>query len=312
MQILQMIRLLLIGIVVGMCNVIPGVSGGTMVVVFNIYEQFVNAITLNVKKLIKNWKFVVPVLGGMATGVLLFSKLITILYGKFPVQTNYFFFGLILGSIPFLVQLALKHEKGERISAKRIISIVICVAAGFAFLLWFSSLEQSVDRTAVISVLPDISAGLLVRIFFAGILGAVAMIIPGISGSLLMLIMGVYPIVIASIPSLFSGETFFHALFLLLPNGVGVIIGLLGGAKLVSWIMKVAEAQAYSVIIGLILASAVTIFPGFAEIHGAGQAVGCVICAAAGAAMAFFSTKFAPSEAGSGNAAPTEKSAPQA
>ena len=174
---------------------------------------------------------------------------------------------------------------------------------------------HAIQHTAfrnIVSVLPDISAGLLVRIFFAGILGAVAMIIPGISGSLLMLIMGVYPIVIASIPSLFSGETFLHALFLLLPNGVGVLIGLLGGAKLVSWIMKVAEAQAYSVILGLILASAVTIFPGFAEIHGAGQAVGCVICAAAGAAMAFFSTKFAPSEAGSGNAAPTEKSAPQA
>ena len=296
MQIIQMIRLLLIGIVVGMCNVIPGVSGGTMVVVFNIYEQFVNAITLNIKKLIKNWKFVVPVLGGMAAGVLIFSKLITVLYGKFPVQTNYFFFGLILGSIPFLFKLTTKHEPGKHLSAKRIISIVICAAAGFVFLLWFSSLEKSVDRTAVIMVLPEIKPMLLVRIFFAGILGAVAMIIPGISGSLLMLIMGVYPIVIASIPALFSSETFFHALFLLLPNGVGVIIGLLGGAKLVSWIMKVAEAQAYSVILGLILASAVTIFPGFSSINGVLQGIACVVCTAIGAAMAFFSTKFAPQE----------------
>ena len=75
-----------------------------------------------------------------------------------------------------------------------------------------------------------------------------------------------------------------------------MLAGLFGGAKLISWLMKVAEVQTYSVIFGLILASAVTIFPGFAEIHGVGQAVACFVCAAAGAAMAFFSTKFAPSE----------------
>ncbi len=280
----------------GMCNVIPGVSGGTMVVVFNLYDQFVNAISFNIKKLKKNWKFVVPLLGGMALGVLIFSKLITILYTKFPVQTNYFFFGLILGSIPLLWKCMTKHKEGEKLSVRRIVSIIICAAAGFAFLLWFSSLEKSVDRSAVISVLPEIKATLLLRIFFAGILGAVAMIVPGISGSLLMLIMGVYPIVIACIPSLFNPDLFLHSLILLLPNGIGVLIGLLGGAKLISWVMKVAEAQAYSVIFGLILASAVTIFPGFSGINGVAAGIGCVLCALLGAAMAFFSTKFAPSE----------------
>ena len=303
---MQMIRILLIGIVVGICNVIPGVSGGTMVVVFNIYDQFVNAITLNVKKLVKNWKFLVPLFVGMAAGILVFSKLITVLYTKFPVQTNYFFFGLILGSIPLLWKYVSKHKAGEAVRVSRIVSIVLCVAAGFALLICFSRMENSVDRTAVVSVLPEISAGLMVRLFFAGVFGAVAMIIPGVSGSLLMLIMGVYPIVIASIPALFSGATFWHAVILLLPTGFGVLAGLFGGAKLISWLMKVAEVQTYSVIFGLILASAVTIFPGFAEIHGVFQAVACVICAAAGAAMAFFSTKFAPQE----HPEPAEKAAP--
>ena len=77
---MNMVQLLFIGIAIGMANVIPGVSGSTMAVVFNIYDRFVNAITLNIKKLIENRRFVIPVVGGMALGVLLFSKLITILY----------------------------------------------------------------------------------------------------------------------------------------------------------------------------------------------------------------------------------------
>ena len=93
---MKMIQLLLIGIAIGMANVIPGVSGSTMAVVFNIYDRFVNAITLNVKKLWENRRFVIPVVGGMALGVLIFSKLITVLYEHFPVQTNYFFTGLIM------------------------------------------------------------------------------------------------------------------------------------------------------------------------------------------------------------------------
>ena len=71
-----MIYVLVIGMIVGMANVIPGVSGGTMAVVFNIYDRFVNAITLNVKKLIKNWKFIVPLFGGMALGILIAMKYI--------------------------------------------------------------------------------------------------------------------------------------------------------------------------------------------------------------------------------------------
>ena len=81
---IEIIKTFFIGIFVGMANVIPGVSGGTLVVVFNIYDRFVNAITFNIKKLLKNWKFVVPILTGMLLGILLFSKLITILYRNCP------------------------------------------------------------------------------------------------------------------------------------------------------------------------------------------------------------------------------------
>ena len=124
------------------------------------------------------------------------------------------------------------------------------------------------------------------------------MVIPGISGSLLMLILGVYTIVMKSIPSLFIPSEFFHALFLLLPNGIGVLIGLICGAKLVAWLLKKAPNHTYAVILGLLLGSAVNLFPGFASIQNAGQAIACLLCVIVGAAMAYFSGRLAPADKG--------------
>ena len=203
---MNFLRLILIGIAIGMANVIPGVSGGTLAVVFNIYDKFVNAITLNLKKLRGNWRFIVPLLSGMALGVLIFSKLITILYTNFPVQTNFFFTGLILGSIPMLFLYMAKSEDGQKMGFSKKITVILCAVAGLVLLLTFSYLEVKYgggDKTGGMSAdLPQWTVKLAGRIFFAGLVGAVAMIVPGISGSLLMLILGVYPIIMKSIPAL--------------------------------------------------------------------------------------------------------------
>nr|MCR4821407.1 DUF368 domain-containing protein [Treponema sp.] len=124
---------------------------------------------------------------------------------------------------------------------------------------------------------------------------AVAMIVPGISGSLLMLILGVYTIVMASIPALFTRDMI-HALLLLLPNGIGVLLGLISGAQLVKWLLKKFPNHTYAVIFGLLCGSAVNIFPGFSAISGITSGIACFICLLAGAAMAYFSSKLAPEE----------------
>ncbi|MDE5614901.1 MAG: DUF368 domain-containing protein [Treponemataceae bacterium] len=280
------------GIVIGMANVIPGVSGGTLAVVFNIYDKFVNAITLNVKRLRENLPFLVPLLAGMAAGVLLFSKLISFLYAHFPVQTNCVFTGLILGSIPLIFGYAKKVPDGKKAGASFFVPLALCAVAGFAVLLFFSHLEGTVDRASVASsILPPLSVRLAVRIFIAGILGAVVMIVPGISGSLIMLIMGVYTIVITSIPALFSPQTFMHALLLLLPNGIGVILGLLSGAKLISFLLKRIPNHTYAVILGLLCGSAVTVFPGVKAVGSVPAGIACALCIAGGAFLAYVSSR---------------------
>lgn len=306
---MNILRTLAIGIIIGMANVIPGVSGSTIAVVFGIYDKFINAITLNIKKLRLNKKFVLPIIAGMASGVLIFSKIITVLYEKFPVQTNFFFTGLIIGSIPMLAALATKTKKGTKIEKSKIASIIICALIGIAVMILFSLLESSFGTAQdMAGPLPSFSVKLALKIFVAGVLGAVAMIVPGISGSLLMLIMGVYPIVIKSIPALFLPESFFTALILLLPNGFGVLTGLLIGAKLIKNLLEKAPNHAYAVILGLLCGSALNICPltknifqgGFLKSLSEFNGISLILSSAAalvlGGAMSFLSSKFSPPE----------------
>ncbi len=294
---MNMVQLLFIGIAIGMANVIPGVSGSTMAVVFNIYDRFVNAITLNIKKLIENRRFVIPVVGGMALGVLLFSKLITVLYENFPVQTDYFFTGLIIGSIPMLFSFMTKKQDGQKFTAKKTISVVICALTGFAVLIGFGLLGSDVDTAKEMSKsLPQWTFPLALHIFAAGFVGAIAMIIPGISGSLLMLIMGVYPIVMKSIPALFVPSQTLQAFFLLLPNGIGVLAGLLCGAWIVKTFLRIAPNQTYAVIFGLIAGSAIQLFPGIKGISGVLSGIACLLCVLTGIFLAYFSSKVTAKE----------------
>ena len=306
---MNILRTLAIGIIIGMANVIPGVSGSTIAVVFGIYDKFINAITLNVKKLLHNKRFVLPIVAGMASGVLIFSKIITVLYERFPVQTNFFFTGLIIGSIPMLAALATKTKKGTKIEKSKIASIIICALIGIAVMILFSLLESSFGTAQnMAGPLPSFSVKLALKIFVAGVFGAVAMIVPGISGSLLMLIMGVYPIVIKSIPALFLPESFLTALILLLPNGFGVLTGLLIGAKLIKNLLEKAPNHAYAVILGLLCGSALNICPltknifqgGFLKSLSEFNGISLILSSAAalilGGAMSFLSSKFSPSE----------------
>lgn len=298
---MELLRLFLVGIVVGIANVIPGVSGGTMVVVFNLYDRFVNVITVNVKKLWASRKFIIPLFGGMAMGVLIFSKLIQVLYSNFPVQTNFAFCGLIIGSMPLIFRNSVKdYNAGDNCTCRRkltpafVISVVLCILAGFALIMYFSILEGTVDKSVEASIMPQPTIPLAIKIFIAGILGAVVMIVPGISGSLIMLIMGVYTIVFSSIPELFNPAHTVHALMLLLPNGVGVLIGLLGGAKLISFLLKKIPNHTYAVIFGLLCGSAVVIFPGLKEISGVFFALACILCIVGGFFLSYLSSKFDP------------------
>lgn len=289
---MEALKILLIGAVIGMADVIPGVSGSTMAVVFNIYDRFVNAITINIKKLYKNRRFVVPLILGMAAGVLVFSKLISYLYENFPVQTNFFFTGLIAGSIPLLYSLTVKKEEGIKFSFQKKLSLILCALAGLILLLFVSGLEGNKDAAAgITNELPELTLPIMLLLFFGGVLGAVGMIVPGISGSLLLLILGVYPVIIKAIPSLFVPSECIKACLIIAPCGFGVLAGLLGGAFLIKTLLNLVPNQTYAFISGLLAASIIHLFPGAEGFTGVLMTLSSVLCLAAGFFMAFLSTK---------------------
>ncbi len=108
---LQYLLAVVYGVVFGIANIIPGVSGGTMLVVFGCYDKVCGALTLNLKEIKKNIKFLIFFGIGAVIGIVGFAFVITFLFTNFPVQTNMFFMGLIIGSVPLIIRNATVKEK---------------------------------------------------------------------------------------------------------------------------------------------------------------------------------------------------------
>lgn len=292
---METIKLFAIGIILGVANVIPGVSGGTMAVVFGIYNRLIDLISLNVKKIFSQWKFILPLGAGLVTGVLLFSKIITFLFNKFPIQTNWFFIGIILGSIPMIFTHWLNAKKqtplpeptdqaDQATKSKKIpISSIICCAISLAIMILMVIFKSEKPET---QITPGFSLYNAIVMFVGLAIAAIAMIIPGISGSFIMLALGIYSTVIGAIDS--------FNIYLLIPGALGAIAGLLCGAKLVRILMSKIPSQTYGIIFGLIVGSVFVIFPtaGYSPLI----VLTSIVCAAAGFLVSFLFSKTEKSE----------------
>ena len=246
-----------------------------LAVVFNIYDRLTSVITLNVKKILSEWKFILPLVVGMGLGIILFSKAITFLFENYPVQTNWFFIGIILGSIPMIVKRLMAAGKASSSDARKIpVSAIVCGVLALAVMAIMTYANVAESGTPIQTELTPLLA---VKLFIGLACATIAMIIPGISGSFLMLVVGIYSTVIAAISD--------FNIPLLIPAVIGGVIGLLGGAKLVRFLMAKVSAQTYGAIMGLVLGSILVIFPGFG---GFVTVATSLLAAAVGFVVSFF------------------------
>ncbi|MCM1299754.1 MAG: DUF368 domain-containing protein [Firmicutes bacterium] len=102
---------ILFGLVFGVANIIPGVSGGTMLITCGCYDKVCGALALDLKEIKRNLKFLIFFGIGAVLGIVGFSNLITMLFDSFPTETYMFFIGLIVGSIPLIIRNATVKEK---------------------------------------------------------------------------------------------------------------------------------------------------------------------------------------------------------
>ena len=234
---------LLRGAAIGIANLIPGVSGGTIAIILDIYEQLIEAIASLLRFDSDWWRrflFLLQIGGGALVALLLFARLIDLLLEQQPIAAGLFFVGLVLGSVPHL---------WRRLQATKptIITIVpfLCGLI-IAPLLTAIPLLTSTSGTATSS-----GPGLL---FLSGIAGAAAMALPGISGSFVLLLIGTYRTIIDALSSL--------DLLVLAIVAVGVLIGLGSISVIIRRLLQRWPGPILAALFGLVLGSIVRIWPG--------------------------------------------------
>lgn len=246
------IKLIICGMVFGIANVIPGVSGGTMLVVFGIYDQLTEAIS-GIKAIFKNIVFLIFVGVGTGIGILGFASVISFLFERFGVQTNMYFIGLILGSIPMIYRMGTSETAGK-VKPLCAVPFLIAIAAVIVLTVMNDMMEQSgVIQTA--EQINGFDALTTIKFLVCAFLAAVAMIIPGLSGSFVMLLLGIYQTVISSIH--LDSLNF----YVIVPVAVGAVLGVILGAKLISTLIKKYKLMMYSAIMGLVVGSVYAILP---------------------------------------------------
>ena len=239
---LNYIKKIIAGIAIGIANVIPGVSGGTIAVVFGVYSDLIGAASLDIKTIKANFKIYLCLFGGMGLGALLFARLFKLVYEKFPIQTNFFFVGLIVGSIFIIFDLVREKEKESSFTK---VSKIVWFFIGLSIMLALYFFKgAAASSTAAIETL---SLGNFILLFLIGFAGAAAMVIPGISGSFILLILGAYYTVIKAITDL--------NIPVLIPIGLGVLTGFILSARLIGFLMEKFPKITYAFILGLVLGS---------------------------------------------------------
>lgn len=247
-----MVKNVLKGMVIGIANIIPGVSGGTMMVAMGLYDKLIHCITHLFSEFKKSVLFLLPIAVGMGVAIVASSFGLEYLFGHFPIQTNLLFIGLIVGGLPAIW----KNVRGHSVKLGHMVvfAAFFALVAGMAFLKGEGSA-------------PDLTFGLwtVCKLVGVGIIASATMVIPGVSGSMVLLLMGYYNPVINSISDFVRALTafdmggIFRGVGVLAPFGIGVVIGIFAIAKLIEIIFEKFPLYAYWSIIGLITASPIAI-----------------------------------------------------
>lgn len=273
------------GIVIGVANIIPGVSGGTMAVSLGIYDRLIASINGIFKEFKRSIAFIVPVFVGAGLGIVGFSYLIEYLLEKQTLPTALAFIGMILGGLPVMISSLRKKQKEIGMERFKIrlqdavaFLILFAVAAGLPLL------KESTDTLQTL----DVTFGNAVMLFFGGIIAAATMIIPGVSGSMVMMILGFYYGVINLVTSFFDAllsldfEAVFRCCLLIFPFGIGVLLGIFFIAKLINFLFEHHGVVTYSAILGLIAASPFAIIYNTGAFSSAGSGAGFILSVTVG------------------------------
>ena len=250
---MNMFKNIIKGMMIGIANIMPGVSGGTLAVSMGIYDKLIHCITHILSEFKESMKFLLPIFAGAGIALVALTFVIEALFEYYPIPTNLLFIGLIVGGLPPVVT----KVKSHKLSFGHILAGLLF----FALVVGMAMMGDNGNRqvTLNLGIVP------IIKLVLVGIIAAATMIIPGVSGSMVLLILGYYEPIIQQITDFCTAVIkldmagILHGIAILLPFGIGVLIGILGIAKIIEIIFEKYPVYAYCAIIGLIAASPIAI-----------------------------------------------------
>ncbi|HEU4894261.1 MAG TPA: DUF368 domain-containing protein [Acidimicrobiia bacterium] len=289
---IQILRSLVGGFLMGTADLVPGVSGGTIALVLGIYERLVDSIREGSSALgaiLKadvagfrqhlgrvEWVFLIPLLVGILTAVITLASFLEHQLEERPTILAGVFFGLVLGSVVVAWRL-LRDPKPIHLAVGAVVAVVL-----------FALLGLGEGDTAVVD--PS-----LIAYFAAGALAICAMILPGISGSLILLLIGMYAPVLAAVN---DRDFLVVGVFAL-----GAIIGLAIFSQVLHWALHRHHDVILAALVGLMAGSLRVVWPWPEGVESAALAppgedwLTVTLAAVIGFAVVFVIARLAPSDA---------------
>lgn len=228
------------GLLIGSTMLIPGVSGGSMAIILGIYDRLVAAVSSFTRNIKENLILLLLFACSAGVGMFLLAKPILVLWEMYPKALGFFFMGAVAGGIPAIYKEAGIEKIKWRYAAYVLIGFLIAAV-------------MSLPGIKAVTTTGDGQLSAL-YLFAAGIIAAVALVLPGISVSFLLLIMGLYNELMRAV-----SEMDFSVLF---PMGLGILLGVVFITKALERAMKKYPKVTYLMILGFVAGSLIEVFPG--------------------------------------------------
>ncbi|HDA0802788.1 TPA: DUF368 domain-containing protein [Staphylococcus aureus] len=239
------------GFAMGTSDLVPGVSGGTIALLLGIYNQFIASISgIFSRRFWPSFTFLIPIIIGMLLAMGSLSNLFNYLLSQHHIPTMFFFGGLIIGIVPYLLKIS---NYKTSFTTKHYMMVI----AGIAILIVITLMNNGDKHAGEILTL---STGLIIKYFIAGMCASSAMLLPGISGSFMLLVFGVYGTVMLAISEVVKLN--FTGLPILLAVGFGVLAGFIISSKIIQYFLTHHKLMTFALIIGFVVGSLFAVFPG--------------------------------------------------
>ncbi|HAR3135780.1 TPA: DUF368 domain-containing protein [Staphylococcus aureus LTCF-10-39] len=239
------------GFAMGTSDLVPGVSGGTIALLLGIYNQFIASISgIFSRRFWPSFTFLIPIIIGMLLAMGSLSNLFNYLLSQHHIPTMFFFGGLIIGIVPYLLKIS---NYKTSFTTKHYMMVI----AGIAILIVITLMNNG-DKHAGETL--TLSTGLIIKYFIAGMCASSAMLLPGISGSFMLLVFGVYGTVMLGISEVVKLN--FTGLPILLAVGFGVLAGFIISSKIIQYFLTHHKLMTFALIIGFVVGSLFAVFPG--------------------------------------------------